>query len=186
MDVPGFFDKFFEHPAVKTYIDKGYVADWDRDWECYNQFFAELSQQVDVLIPYENTNPYIMYNEERTPKLLFKDLPPLDNIIYQHTKGSIPLMHVGVFRDEEDDMGHSCLLVFDVDSGVQEFVNPCGFYKDDYVGLAVRMSYTSLVDGFSHVNVMQPFAQYSMQYVLRTKQRFIGGRVVSCVCCWGF
>jgi hypothetical protein len=182
MDLPGFFSKFFAHPDVQLYLANGHVADWSRDWQYYNQFFAELSQRVDVLIPYENTNPYIIYNEEHTPKLQFKDLPPLDHIIYQRTKGSILLMHVGVFWDEEDGMGNSCLLVLDVDSGVQEFVNPCGFYKDDYMGLAVRMSYTSLVDGFNPVNVMQPIAQYSVQHVFENEAAVYGGTCgVMCV-----
>lgn len=182
MDLQGFFDRFFTHPDVKTCVDKGYVKDWDRDWEYYNQFFAELSQTVDVLIPYENTNPYIIYNEEMVPKLQFKNLPPLERIIYQRTKGSILLMHVAVFRDEEDDMGHSCLLVFDTETHTQEFINPCGFYRDDYMGLAVRMSYTSLVPGFTAVNVMQPFAKSTVQYVFENEAAVYNGTCgVMCV-----
>ena len=176
MDLPRFFDKFFTHPDVQPYLAHTHTTtDWDKDWEYYNQFFAELSQQVDVLIPYENTNPYIIFNEENTPKLQFKDLPPLDNIIHQRAKGSILVMHTAVFGDEEDDMGHSCLLVFDVESGTQEFVNPCGFYRDDYVGLATRMSYTSLVEGFTPRNVMQPFAGYTVQHVFENERAVYGG-----------
>jgi hypothetical protein len=43
MDLPVFFNAFFSHPAVAPFVANGTPADWDRDWEYYNQFFAELS-----------------------------------------------------------------------------------------------------------------------------------------------
>jgi hypothetical protein len=180
MDLPAFFNAFFSHPDVTPFMANGTPADWDRDWEYYNQFFAELSQRMEVLIPYENTNAYITYNDQQAPKLQFHNLPDLQQIISNRSKGSILLMHIGVFSHHDDDMGHSCLLVWDVEDGGQWFVDPCGYLED--AGVSQRMSYTSLVEGFTPFSIMSAFPLGTVQYVLEHEgAAFKGTCGISCI-----
>jgi hypothetical protein len=140
------------------------ISTWDRDWEYYNIFFAELSHKVDKLIPFTNTNAYITFSESQTPCLQFIDMPCIDDIINNRTKGDILLMHIAVFDDANSENGHSCLLKFDAIDFTQEFIDPCGFFADR--GISQRMIYTALSDGFTPSSSIQRFEFETPQHVL--------------------
>lgn len=160
MDLDSFFTWFFKHQHVKPYTHQK-RQDWNRDWEFYNQIFAEMSDKIEGLIPYENANVYITTK----PSLQFHNLPDIKKIIDESILGEIMIMHISIYETIADSYGHSCLLVFDTRRKLQIYFDPASFFADG--SISQRMRFTSLVEGYSPWSVIQSFDYMTPQAVLQ-------------------
>ena len=175
-----FFDEFFDDPVVFQYASEEPPTILDADWDQYNEFFCDLSREVDILIPFDNTNAIATYNKDQAPWLQFHDMPDLEHIICNRDKGRVLMMHIAVFESFESDVGHSCLLLFDTDTCTQEFIDPCGYYGDN--GISQRMKYYSLLDGYHCVSKIRNFNHQTVQHLFESRgSRWHGLSGLMCV-----
>jgi hypothetical protein len=154
-----FFTWFFGHHEVKPYTNPS-KKEWNRDWEFYNQIFAEMSNHIEGLIAYKNPNIYITTK----PTLQFHNLPDINKIIEDSIFGEILMLHVSLYETNLDDCGHSCLLIFDSRLKLQIYFDPAAYFADG--GISQRMRYTSLVDNYSSWSIIMPFEYMTPQAVL--------------------
>lgn len=125
---------FYDEKSVIHETNSDSVIDWDDDWELYNQFSSQLSQESSNLIPYRNTNPYIMMSKKPDTLEIVSTVHNFDEMEFQqviqeydNAKNSKYLvLHMSVWFFEESNIGHSCLFIFCPRTKIQWFFEPYG------------------------------------------------------------
>lgn len=127
------------------------MNEWDDDWEYYNQFSSQLSQESSHLIPYQNSNGYIIVSKNPDNLHLEVKTHDLHEDMLQKTMydyDDLPcylVIHVSIWCFEEWNIGHSCLFIFCPRTKVQWFFDPNGsMYSAVWQALETR----PLIKGF--------------------------------------
>lgn len=158
---------------------------WDDDWEYYNEFSSQLSKESPHLIPFENTNGYVLTTTCPTTlrqEVSFKniDFTKLTNTLEEYDGTSKHLiMHVSLWSLDTTSFGHSCLFVFCPKSHVQWFFEPSGI---TYTLAWRHLSSQPLVEGYTPCGITPCHAfQTHVEGIIGARQNTICGIICSLV-----
>lgn len=142
---------FYAKTRKEPCTDVQELIEWDNDWEYYNQFCSQLSHESSNLIPYKNTNGYIVVSKNPNDLELEVTTHSIDKLTLQTTlkryegMSRYLVLHVSVWCYEESRVGHSCLYIMCPNSKVQCFFDP---YGGIHTSLWKVLSGKPLLEGF--------------------------------------
>ncbi len=173
----------------KCQEDYAQLPPWDDDWEYYNQFSSQLSQESHHLIPYNNTNGYLVLT--KNPETLQYEVETHD-IDAMELKRSIEtyaefcndevrllVTHVSIWCLGVDNIGHSCLFIFCPKTHTQWFFDPSGAINTEFWGI---LSSHVLLEGYLPRGICPcPDFQINLEGIIGAKRGTVCGLICSLV-----
>jgi hypothetical protein len=141
------------------------LVGWNDDWEYYNQFSSQLSKESSNLIPYDNTNAYMLITKNPESLELQVKLYDLDTNILEKTMMSYMdtprylVLHVSMWCLDTDNIGHSCLFILCSRTRTQWFFDPSGAYNTE---LWQQMSSFAILPRYS-TKYVSPLKDFQIQ-----------------------
>lgn len=175
---------FFEAHGLQSYNHTRTLT-WDDDWEYYNEFSFQLSKESPHLIPFDNTNGYVLITT--CPTTLRQEIS-VKNIDFAKLSDTLKeydgtpkhlVMHLSLWCLDTTSIGHSCLVIFCLKNRAQWFFDPSG------VTDTVAWRYLSsqpLVEGFTAHGIIPCHAfQTNVENIIGARQNTICGVICSLV-----
>lgn len=176
----------FQRNCQENYTQLPY---WDDDWEYYNQFSSQLSQESPYLIPYKNTNGYLVLT--KNPETLQYevethdiDTNELQRILEAYAvlcndDMRLLIMHVSIWYLGVNNIGHSCLFIFCPTTHTQWFFDPSGSVHTDFWRL---LSSNVILEGYSPKGICPcPNFQINVEGIIGAEEDTICGLICSIV-----